>query len=319
MVTKAPIETPVKSIPPRVPAPPVVVKHKIVKVEIVKNIGKKDEGTQTTQGESEKGENVETGKTGTGGETTQTGQEAAKAGESHVVSESQDTEDNLDDLDFTSEEEVVNLHEKLDRPDELEGCTYKIKPSSYDHALYITINDITLNKYTSNQITRPFEIFINSKNTQHFQWMTALTRILSAVFRKGGDIDFIVEELHGIFDPGGGYWRAPDRAAGETKGVYVPSVLFEIGDIIKKHLKKCEQKDDQERLRQGDAVDLGTHITNAFTDAVKNLGLPADNNPNTTIVSPARAGIQCGKCYSFSVVNQSGCLTCTNCGDSKCS
>ena len=125
--------------------------------------------------------------------------------------------------------EVIQMHEALKRPDKLIGSTYKVKTPEHvsDHAMYITINDIVLNEGTDHEMRRPFEVFINSKNMDHFQWIVALTRIMSAVFRKGGDVTFLVEELHSVFDPRGGYWN---------KGIMVPSLVAEIGDVIEEHL-----------------------------------------------------------------------------------
>ena len=98
---------------------------------------------------------------------------------------------------------VQHMHESVARPDMLTGATYKVKTPLSDHALYITINDIVLNPGTEHEVRRPFEIFINSKAMDHFQWIVALTRILSAVFRKGGDVTFLVEEMRSVFDPKG--------------------------------------------------------------------------------------------------------------------
>src|SRR6478736_1540972 len=124
---------------------------------------------------------------------------------------------------------VIQMHEKVERPDTLIGATYKIKSPLFEHALYVTINDIVLNQGTEYEMRRPFEIFINSKNMDHFQWIVALTRIMSAVFRKGGDVTFLVEELKAVFDPRGGYFKAG--------GVYMPSIVAELGAIIETHLK----------------------------------------------------------------------------------
>src|SRR5262245_47621860 len=96
---------------------------------------------------------------------------------------------------------VVWMHEKLERPEVLIGSTYKIKTPVSDHAMYLTINDIVLNEGTEYEHRRPFEIFINSKNLDHFQWIVALTRVISAVFRKGGEVAFLVEELKAVLDP----------------------------------------------------------------------------------------------------------------------
>ncbi len=134
-------------------------------------------------------------------------------------------------------EKVVQLHEKLKRPEMLVGSTYKIKTPLSEHALYVTINDIILNPGTEHELRRPFEIFINSKNMDHFQWIVALTRIVSAVFRKGGDVTFLVEELRSVFDPRGGYFK--------KGGKYMPSLVAEIGDAIECHLRMIGMiKDD---------------------------------------------------------------------------
>ncbi|HSN00267.1 MAG TPA: NrdJb, partial [Rudaea sp.] len=125
--------------------------------------------------------------------------------------------------------EVIQMHEKVERPEVLIGATYKIRSPLVEHAMYVTINDIVLNQGTEFELRRPFEIFINSKNMDHFQWIVALTRIMSAVFRKGGDVTFIVEELKAVFDPRGGYFKAG--------GVYMPSIVAELGAIVEQHLK----------------------------------------------------------------------------------
>jgi len=137
--------------------------------------------------------------------------------------------DPRDVIEIPVKAEVIQMHEKVERPDTLIGATYKIKSPLFEHALYVTINDIVLNQGTEYEMRRPFEIFINSKNMDHFQWIVALTRIMSAVFRKGGDVTFLVEELKAVFDPRGGYFKAG--------GVYMPSIVAELGAIIETHLK----------------------------------------------------------------------------------
>jgi hypothetical protein len=125
--------------------------------------------------------------------------------------------------------EVIQMHEQIERPEVLIGSTYKIKSPLFEHALYVTINDIVLNSGTEHESRRPFEIFINSKNMDHFQWIVALTRIMSAVFRKGGDVTFLVEEMKAVFDPRGGYFK--------SGGIYMPSIVAEIGAVVEDHLK----------------------------------------------------------------------------------
>jgi len=131
-------------------------------------------------------------------------------------------------------EYVYDVTEEMKRPETLLGSTYKITNPMYDHAMYITINDVTLNKGTSKEIQRPYELLINSKNMDHFQWTIALTRIISAIFRKGGDNYFLKDELNNVFDPKGGYFK---------KGRYINSIVSEIGDIIGEHLVKIGAAD----------------------------------------------------------------------------
>jgi len=196
---------------------------------------------------------------------------------------------------------VIRMHEKLERPEMLIGSTYKVKPPVADHAMYVTINDILLNEGTPYENRRPFEIFINSKNLDHYQWIVALTRIISAVFRKGGDVTFLVEELKAVFDPRGGYWQ--------PGGKFMPSIIAELGHVIEKHmisigliktvqLDEHQQKLVDEKRAQFEAAQMQQ---DAFAE------------------SEFPEGAQlCGKCSTAAVVMLDGCMTCLNCGDSKC-
>ena len=176
--------------------------------------------------------------------------------------------------------EVVYMSEPLDRPNELEGNTYKVKWPDSEHALYITINDIVQAGHR-----RPFEIFINSKNMEHFAWTVALTRMISAVFRRGGDVSFVVEELKAVFDPRGGAWM---------NGKYVPSILAAIGGVIERHM---------------------VHI--GFL-AGEGMGLKTD--PQAQVVNLGhRPGPACPSCGQYDLRMIEGCLTCGSCGHSKCS
>ncbi len=196
---------------------------------------------------------------------------------------------------------VVQMHEKLERPDMLVGSTYKVKTPVSDHAMYITINDIILNQGTDHEQRRPFEIFINSKNLDHFQWIVALTRIISAVFRKGGDVIFMVEELKAVFDPRGGYFK--------PGGKFMPSIIAEIGHVIEQHLitigllKKDTLDEHQKKLiaQKRAEFEAAQKQTDAFVE------------------SEFPAGAQlCVKCSTTAVVMMDGCMTCLNCGESKC-
>jgi ribonucleoside-diphosphate reductase alpha chain len=176
--------------------------------------------------------------------------------------------------------EVVYLSEPLDRPAALEGQTYKVKWPGSEHALYITINDIIIAGHR-----RPFEVFINSKNMEHFAWTVALTRMISAVFRRGGDISFVVEELKAVFDPRGGAWM---------EGRYIPSILAAIGGVIERHL-----------------------IAIGFI-AGEGLGLKSDPKAEVIAVGEAPRGKACPACGSYAMVMKEGCMTCSDCGHSKC-
>jgi len=196
---------------------------------------------------------------------------------------------------------VVRMHEKLERPEMLIGSTYKVKTPLSEHALYVTINDIILNPGTENEKRRPFEIFINSKNMDHFQWIVALTRIISAVFRKGGDVTFLVEELRSVFDPRGGYFK--------KGGKYMPSLVAEIGDAIECHMRMIGLlKDDGLDEHQKKLVAEKRAQYEATVTAVASEG---------TGDFPEGARL-CGKCQTKAAIVMDGCLTCLNCGDSKC-
>ncbi len=205
--------------------------------------------------------------------------------------------------------EVIQMHERLERPECLEGSTYKIKSPLFEHALYVTINDIILNEGTPHEQHRPFEVFINSKNMEHFQWAVALTRIMSAVFRKGGDVTFLVEELKAVFDPRGGYYKAG--------GVYMPSVVAEIGVVIEDHMKrigmiKTELSPEIRDLIAKKRAEVDARDAKVAKDASANAAVAVDSAS-----FPVSATI-CHKCSTKALVLMDGCSTCLNCGYSKC-
>ncbi len=199
--------------------------------------------------------------------------------------------------------EIIQMHEKVERPEELHGSTYKVKTPMSEHALYVTINDIILNRGTEHELRRPFEVFINSKNMDHFQWIVALTRIISAVFRKGGDVTFLVDELRSVFDPKGGYFK--------KGGKYMPSLVAEIGDAIESHLKMIGMiVDDSLDEHQKKLIADKRAEFEKSTKLESNLSADKSSFP---------AGSQlCGKCSTKAVIKMDGCMTCLNCGDSKC-
>ena len=176
------------------------------------------------------------------------------------------------------------MHELLPRPNCLTGTTYKVKTPQSEHALYITINDMVLD-----DVHHPYEMFINSKNMDHFQWVLALTRLVSAVWRKGGDSTFLVEELKNVFDPKGGYYK--------RGGVYMPSLVAEIGTVIEQHLKsigviKVEVDEHQQAYLEAKKEEVGE-------EGIKNAEL-------------------CTSCNTKSLIMMDGCMTCISCGFSKC-
>ena len=176
--------------------------------------------------------------------------------------------------------DVIYMSEPLARPSELEGTTYKLKWPDSEHAIYLTINDVVVAGHR-----RPFEVFINSKNMEHFAWTVALTRMISAVFRRGGDVSFVVEELKAVFDPRGGAWQ---------NGRYIPSILAAIGGAIERHM-----------------VSIG------FLEG-EGMGLKTD--PTSAVVNlDAQRGKACPSCGQYDMRMIEGCMTCMSCGHSKCS
>lgn len=196
---------------------------------------------------------------------------------------------------------IVQMHEKLQRPEMLLGSTYKIKTPMSDHALYVTINDVVLNPDTEHELRRPFEIFINSKNMEHYQWIAALTLIISAVFRKGGDVTFLVDELRGVFNPQGGYFKSGGR--------YMPSIVAEIGDAIESHMKMIG-------LLEHDLLD--EHQRKHIEEKRAQYELKSKRNETASGESFPHGSTLCQKCLTKAKIQMDGCLTCLNCGDSKC-
>ena len=184
-----------------------------------------------------------------------------------------------EDLTMQPQGDVIYMAEPLDRPSSLEGNTYKVKWPDSEHALYITINDVVIGGHR-----RPFEVFINSKNMEHFAWTVALTRMISAVFRRGGDVSFVVEELKAVFDPRGGAWMG---------GKYIPSILAAIGGVIEQHM-----------------------IATGFI-AGEGMGLKADPKAEPVQVGAPRRK-SCPSCGSYEMRMIEGCMTCASCGFSKC-
>jgi len=206
----------------------------------------------------------------------------------------------------------VEMSENVSRPDTLYGSTYKIKIPVSEHAMYVTINDVVLNEGTDFEQRRPFEIFINSKNLEHYQWIVALTRVISAVFRKGGDVSFLAEELQSVFDPKGGYWQ---------KGKFMPSLVAEIGAVLSKHMHalgmiKTSGLALQARKLVEEKARVGTNVVNLRKDTED--AHPEAIPPHQADISSAKPMKTCSSCGLQSVVSQGGCDVCLDCGNSKC-
>ena len=183
--------------------------------------------------------------------------------------------------------EIIHMHERIKRPEQLPGSTYKVKTPLSEHAFYVTINDVVLNKGTEHEQRRPFEIFINSKNMEHYQWIVALTLILSAVFRKGGDVTFLIDELRSVFDPKGGYFK---------KKRLIPSLVAEIGDVIETHMRSIGLVKD-------------TPIAPSIQDLIAQKRSEHEADQDAEL---------CAACTTQAVVVRDNCKVCLNCGDSKC-
>ncbi len=194
---------------------------------------------------------------------------------------------------FEAKDSVVYIAQPLDRPEDLPGKTYKIKWPGSDHAIYITINDVV-----QDGRCRPFEIFINSKNMEHYAWTVALTRMISAVFRRGGDVSFVVEELKAVFDPRGGQWM---------EGRYVPSLLAAIGGVIERHLVEIGFLSPAESPRIAEAAEQRVKLAAGARE-------PIDGSSG----GPGGKMGQCPNCGAAALTHQEGCDICLNCGYSRC-
>lgn len=177
--------------------------------------------------------------------------------------------------------EVIYMSEPLERPNTLDGNTYKLRWPDSEHAIYVTINDIIVNDQR-----RPFEVFINSKNMEHFAWTVGLTRMISAVFRRGGDVSFVVDELKAVFDPRGGAW---------VNGKYIPSILAAIGGVLEEHMVKIGFIINSDEMLSHQKGDLSK------VEKLKRLKQKS-----------------CTSCGQFDLQMIEGCMTCRSCGYSKC-
>ena len=207
---------------------------------------------------------------------------------------------------------LMEMSENVERPEHLRGTTYKIKTPVSEHAMYVTINDMVLNEGTEFESRQPFEIFINSKNLEHYQWIVALTRVISAVFRKGGDVAFLAEEMQAVFDPKGGYWQ---------KGKFMPSLVAELGSVLHRHMQDLGMIQPSERVlaaraliaeknaQASNVVKLRTTVTPEPTEAIP---------PHSSSVTSTSTQT-CPECGFGGLIASGGCTICSDCGYSRCS
>lgn len=207
-------------------------------------------------------------------------------------------EQEVEDQEILAIASAPDHHRLADRPTELDGTTYKIKMGGQDHALYVTVTDME----NSDGSYTPFEIFLNTKDPTHYQWSIALTRMISAVFRRGGDVSFVAEELKAVFDPTGGAFH---------EGAYVPSLIAAVGGVIEKHMAKLGAMTD-ENVEPELPLDL-----DAPEDWMAREGRLAQYGPDPVVEIIDKANL-CPKCFSSRFKVESGCKTCLDCGHSKC-
>ena len=219
---------------------------------------------------------------------------------------------------------LESVHEELKRPAKLHGTTYKIKPMGHDSALYLTVNNITMNIDTEHEQAYPYEIFLNSKQMQSYQWISTVTRLVSAIFRKGGNITFIVDELEQIFDPNGGYWG---KEPGSKKGKYYNSVIAELGAVLRQHMiylglikgvKNIAEEQKDKKTQKESTVSTRTSTRQ------KPVNPTTSNTKNTNTSNPdgipgfVKTGKDCPDCGHEDMQIRDGCYTCLECGYSKC-
>jgi hypothetical protein len=197
--------------------------------------------------------------------------------------------------------ELEFMHESVKRPEVLMGTTYKIRTPQSPHALYLTINDMLLNEGTEYESRVPFELFLNSKAMDSYQWIIAITRLMSSMFRKGGNVAFIVDELKVVHDPAGGFWE---------KGKYYPSLVAKIGSVIELHLKhigmiqQTELEPEQKQFIASKRAEFEA--------------LHGENKPADESISYPEKAVMCTSCNTKAMVLLDGCLCCLSCGFSKC-
>ena len=217
--------------------------------------------------------------------------------------------DKVAEVKQETETGISFIHEKLTRPEKLVGATYKVSTPESEHALYITMNDIILNEGTEFESRKPFEVFINTKNMKNYEWIVALTLLISAVFRKGGDVTFIVDELKSVFSPTGGYFK---KGHG-----FMPSLVAEIGVVIEKHMRliglitSTEITEEDIEAKKAEMLEDKKLMKSATVEASPESSKADDNDfPDGSAF--------CMSCSTNAMVMLDNCMTCLNCGESKC-
>ena len=218
----------------------------------------------------------------------------------------------VEDVKQEAKTGISFIHEKLTRPEKLIGATYKVSTPESKHALYITMNDIILNEGTEFESRKPFEVFINTKNMKNYEWIVALTLLISAVFRKGGDVIFIVEELKSVFSPTGGYFK---KGHG-----FMPSLVAEIGLVIEKHMRliglitAAEITEEDIEAKKAEMLEDKKLMKSSVVDAIAETQKDSQADGNDF----PEGSVFCMSCSTNAMVMLDNCMTCLNCGESKC-
>jgi hypothetical protein len=216
----------------------------------------------------------------------------------------------------TAEKETQPIEriQETKRPKQLDSRTYKIKASTgYDHAYYISISNVVLNEGTQLKEVRPYEIFINTKDKINVQWVHALTFMMSAIFRKGGEYMFLLDELREVSSPNAG-WFGQHTRGGNPR--YIESMVSAIADTIAYHVEQTCGVGVKEIELSSEAKDIIEEKKTEYLKKHTLSELSTDRDDDDAGMPNAQ---DCPKCkVRNAVIKLDGCLTCVSCGDSKC-
>jgi ribonucleoside-diphosphate reductase alpha chain len=169
--------------------------------------------------------------------------------------------------------------EVMERPRILQGRTYKLKWPQTGDNWYITI---------THRGGVPFEVFITTKVAAHAEWVQALSILLTAVLRRGGDVKFLITELQGIHSASGGQYITEQRK-------FRHSQVAAIGGVIEEEFRV-----------------LGMFGTTEPEPEVQKA-VP----PGVTFGQIGEPGC-CPECGARPLVHQEGCEKCQICSYTRC-